>query len=822
MEKSIKIHGTILLVLFTGLLGFITFEIEIVEATTLYAGGSGPGNYSSIQDAIDAANPGDTVYVFIGNYYENVVVNKRINLTGENKETTVINGGHNDNVVVVTEDWVNISGLRIINSESYDFSAGIDLRDVQNCNISNNIVTSNGQGISLDYSDTNTITNNIISSNLYDGIHFDESHGNNITYNTISKNNYGLGITYSSMNNIIGNNISSIDIYNIHLLASTFITISNNIMMDGGIYIFSFKLNDWNTHNIDSSNTVNGKPVYYWKNQSGGTVPAGTGQVILANCTNIRVEDQNLTNTSIGIQLGFSSNNIIVGNDVSNNCYGIYLYSSNGNYIANNNASNIHANGLYFRSSDGNNITNNMVSSNDNKGISLRDSNENDITDNTVSSNKGIGINLEFDCDGNNIINNIVRYNEDAIYLEKADGNNIISNNASSNRGSGIYLVTSSSNNIKNNTVSLNSYYGFYLYTSSKNLISGNDIINNEYGIQMTYSNENNITANIIMNSGQYGIYIYYSTPNNSIFHNDFIFNQNQTYDESNDNYWDIGYPSGGNYWSDYNGSDEFSGPNQNEPGGDGIGDTPYMIGMLSRDNYPLMDSVVIYPLLFENITIFPYIQDIGENVNISAQVINNQQAYGVLIEIYHPDGSSIGNFSMNYDDSLSIYYFNHSYSIIGLYNFTIWANDLYKTSASLSGSFSIVSFPGTPINTSVTADGSTNYLKWNKPQSDGGSPITNYRIYRGTAKGAETFLIEIGNVTYYNDSTISRGVIYYYKVSAVNEAGEGAVSEGVSISVPKKRITSMSTELSLGLGIIWLLAILLIVIGWAVNYVRK
>jgi hypothetical protein len=56
-------------------------------------------------------------------------------------------------------------------------------------------------------------------------------------------------------------------------------------------------------------------------------------------------------------------------------------------------------------------------------------------------------------------------------------------------------------------------------------------------------------------------------------------------------NFWDDGYPSGGNYWSDYNGTDLFSEPLQIIPGSDGIGDTPYtnIGGSGTLDNYPLM-----------------------------------------------------------------------------------------------------------------------------------------------------------------------------------------------------------------------------------------
>jgi len=60
---------------------------------TLYVGGSGPGNYTSIQDAINDASDGDTIFVFNGTYYENVIIDKSVKLVGENRNTTVIDGG---------------------------------------------------------------------------------------------------------------------------------------------------------------------------------------------------------------------------------------------------------------------------------------------------------------------------------------------------------------------------------------------------------------------------------------------------------------------------------------------------------------------------------------------------------------------------------------------------------------------------------------------------------------------------------------------------------------------------------------------------------
>jgi parallel beta-helix repeat protein len=97
------------------------------------------------------------------------------------------------------------------------------------------------------------------------------------------------------------------------------------------------------------------------------------------------------------------------------------------------------------------------------------------------------------------------------------------------------------------------------------------------------------ITENVI-SENELGIYISdtYCT-NNLIYHNDFIENTQQASDVAS-NSWDNGYPSGGNYWSDYSGVDVYSGVSQNEPGSDGIGDTPYNVDADTIDHYPLMN----------------------------------------------------------------------------------------------------------------------------------------------------------------------------------------------------------------------------------------
>jgi parallel beta-helix repeat protein len=132
--------------------------------------------------------------------------------------------------------------------------------------------------------------------------------------------------------------------------------------------------------------------------------------------------------------------------------------------------------------------------------------------------------------------------------------------------------------------------------SSNNNKIYNNSLYSNYLGIWLTGSGYNNITENNFFNN----IYsLSLGSSGNRIYHNNFINSTNKPFD-SNDNQWDDGYPSGGNFWSDYIGEDRFSGLGQNIPGNDGIGDTNYSIDSDSVDNFPLMSSIGPSIFLYE------------------------------------------------------------------------------------------------------------------------------------------------------------------------------------------------------------------------------
>jgi nitrous oxidase accessory protein len=234
-------------------------------------------------------------------------------------------------------------------------------------------------------------------------------------------------------------------------------------------------------------------------------------------------------------------------------------------------------------------ITNNNILNNY-YGIFLHEkSKHNIIKCNNITSNINGGIMLFYYCQNNLITDNIIIYNYEGIIVEyHSDYNTIKENIISLNDYDGIHTLRYSNNTvIINNTISLNKENGIGLAGSYFNFISDNIIKNNYHGIELWYSSKNNIIIknNFLNNSIGFTNY-FVSNSGNNIYHNNFIDNLQNAYDEGN-NTWDNGFSSGGNHWYDYEERYPDAKPKLFKPW---MWDTPYEIERgNNKDNYPLI-----------------------------------------------------------------------------------------------------------------------------------------------------------------------------------------------------------------------------------------
>ena len=228
---------------------------------------------------------------------------------------------------------------------------------------------------------------------------------------------------------------------------------------------------------------------------------------------------------------------------------------------------------------------------------------------NTGSSGYGIRM---FGSNSSTLSNNIVISCRMGIVLFQTHGTMISSNNVTESN-TGILLDYSPNNSLVLNNISKSSDGLRIEAMSVNNTVEKNRVENCSYGIGLSvFSNGNALTENVVSYSSFSALRFDRSTnclfvdnifaqnnhvievassfsDNNAFLHNDFLFNTAvMSFIEPHD-VWDGGYPAGGNYWHDYNGRDEYSGPFQNETGSDGIGDIPHTVGAANVDNYPLL-----------------------------------------------------------------------------------------------------------------------------------------------------------------------------------------------------------------------------------------
>lgn len=335
--NMLRIHGAIIMKLQkTPLLILLIFSIVFFIFTTLPLKTSGQQSptvrnrntgreYETIQEAINAASIGDTLYVENGTYYENVVVNKTVSLIGKNRFSTVIDGKGRGNIIQVTADDVSIMGFTIQNGGWTFSQSGVFVDHSSGCKISGNTIRNCLYGIYLDSSRENSVLNNTISGNSY-GIRLVFATENVVSGNDISNNtNTGTWISYSINNIFSGNNLSSNTVYAFSVSTCTDNTFSSNRVSKNtyGIYLTA-----------STNNNLFGNNILY--NEQGVYVSASSYNTISGN--NIS------SNTAYGVWFGASSNNVFLNNYAVNNRNSIYFTTSDNNIIYHNNFINTEAN----------------------------------------------------------------------------------------------------------------------------------------------------------------------------------------------------------------------------------------------------------------------------------------------------------------------------------------------------------------------------------------------------------------------------------------------------------------------------------------------
>jgi len=295
-----------------------------------------------------------------------------------------------------------------------------------NCNFQNN----DGHGLYMISCQNITIQSCSFQDGFWDGVYLHDC-----SYNYLNNCSYQNSITGvllgRSTQNMIQHQIIRNCTKGVIFESSPGNILRDTMMVQCGVQVFGTNAADYE-NDVDTSNTVNGNPVYYLINETNISLPLNAGQVILARCTGCIVSNCSLNNASIGIELAYSSGNIIQDNILSDNS--------------------VVAIDLDGSDNDGNIIRRNLLRRN-NYGVDVDESNFNSFEGNTLMQN---GMGFAFDtCWENTIMKNTI-----------LDGSY------------GIYLVSSSQNTFTDNMVSNMSVFGMYLFSSCRNVLDSNTMMN--------------------------------------------------------------------------------------------------------------------------------------------------------------------------------------------------------------------------------------------------------------------------------------------------------------------------------------------------------
>nr|NQU90429.1 right-handed parallel beta-helix repeat-containing protein [Bacteroidota bacterium] len=668
--------------------------------------GWGVYSFDKINDGIAAVDTFGTVYVFNGNYSENVQIYKTIDLIGESRDSTIVNNAASTESISIQADVdsVTITGFSIKKSgglgsvliieSSYNYIGANIINGIgfgwECCHntIIDNTISDSYRAISYQaFCDSNQIIDNIITNCSLEAFNFDHCDYNTISGNTIT-NNGNTAINFHACNNntITGNTISghSKGLYFPNCMCGG---CNNNIIyhnnwINNGIHAWDECSNVWDDGYPSGGNywdDCTGPDNYSGPNQNmpgGDSIGDNPYQItggneidhyplmfpvgMAAPAETVFVDDDFNSNTPGWNWDHFAS----IQDGINGVAFGGTVNVANGTYFEN--ISILKTVSLFGQDRDSTIIdaggSGNVVSIDAdsafvieftimNSGTSQNGIYLNDAKYCTISGcnikycgNNGMSI---VNSDHNLISDNKIFFNNSngGIWLSEADYNSILENEILNNR-LGLGVGNSQNNTISGNLIAYNGYFGgIYLNLASNNTYTNNVIANNEsIGIDIHYYSSNNTIRNCdIFDNGEYGIKIN-GCDNNQIYHNYFADNTLGNAYDSGANDWSNGYGNpfdpaeeGGNFWDDYTGFDNFSGSEQNQPGGDGIGDSVCII--------PEGNNIDNYPFIHQN----GWNANLNLNADFSANRLSVQ--YGETVRfIDRSEGSPI-NWAWDFDN---------------------------------------------------------------------------------------------------------------------------------------------------------------------------
>jgi parallel beta-helix repeat protein len=340
----------------------------IIDGTILYVGGSGPGNYTLIQQAVDAAETGDMVFVYDDSspYNEHLTIPTTITLQGENRTTTVIDGNNTGDLITIQADDTTIDGFTFVNcgddwprctalrvhADHADLhhltcqytQTGVILTASQGSIITDCTILYNEVGILLENGSTSTlIADNTLQSSSFEyqiaviscpnntvegntitntddfGIYVYDSPRTRLQNNIITACEEGIVCVQSNSSEITGNKLSNNTVYGICLGTCTDLTVTDNTFTHDGLFLYQCH------DNIITDNTVNGKPLLYLEDADNQQILGPAGQIILVNCSSSTIRDQTIQDVCIAVQCWDCTQCAVYNNILTSNLCAVYL-----------------------------------------------------------------------------------------------------------------------------------------------------------------------------------------------------------------------------------------------------------------------------------------------------------------------------------------------------------------------------------------------------------------------------------------------------------------------------------------------------------------